>query len=1207
MKGTENRPAIDYKKKAAALLRRHKQEALDRWMGKMSLLAREKGEEEQLNDPILMEDARQFSETLIDWLEGMATEADVASFYHLILEGRQYKVRMADLAYLLLELRTVAEEIIFENVSGELEALRISRILGQAIDGVLRKAADFYELSSEADSQVTQERIGEIFSAWDLERLLADVETPVEVCELATKKLAERWNLLGCRWRFYEPGSNTPQEYCEGARLPVPMIKEQRRFLSEEELEREGRIDLMESVRRRLTPYVCETLGEDDALLNGKTLSKLNVESLICQPLVARGSVVGSLLMFSQEAGAFRAARTRRLEDLAGVIALALHRTGHLELSHKRLTESELIARIGRSLLELPTREALLEGVAGALRDFRDYFDVSLLWVDREEGSCVLVAEAGRERSYRPPDYRQPIGEGFIGICADTGATIRATDLERDQRRVIAFPEENRVRTEIAVPVKRGEEVIGVIHFLSDREDDFTQSEIAALEHVAPHIGVALQNAEMIDQRTHDVYEIERAHRQLANIIRSTAVGITGADARGVYTHWSPSCEALLGYKSEEVVGRTRSVDFAQEPYALDELLEQCLRDGRVMRECNWLRKDGTPRIIRETMVPMKEEGGRHIGFTSYLVDVTERRNAQQQLRNERDTLKMLVEAMGAGLALFDGDHRLQWANSTLMKWLNLDETDFGRPCHEIYLCGRTNCADCPAVLAAEAGQPHTRILEITDSSEVWKCYKQVFTPVGFGETQLIVLSFDVTEQRRQTEQAGLISKLTEKVAQSLDLERVLYLVLTCVTAGRAIGFNRAAVFLLDEEESSMRGAMAVGPVSAEDAARIWGALDNNSITIDKLLDSAGPSESDKKLTERIRTVRISMDSEDNVLVNALRTRTSAYVGDAAKPGDSCGELADTLELGEFACVPLAVEDHLIGVMLADNKYSRKTIDRYQVELLEMFSRQASLAIANARAYERIRRQFEELQRTRDRLIEAERMASVGRMAGHMAHEIRNPLTTIGGFAASIARRHREDSITYRNATIIYEEVLRLEQTLISVLDYTRPLRPSKSLVSINDVVRDTLEQFRPQFERAGISVRFTPGEPPPRIMADGKMIKQIAINLVKNAIEAMETEDEGTLSIETVASGDHVELIVEDTGAGLKSEVAENLFSPYFTTKIGGIGLGLSVSQRIAREHGGDIKAESQPGSGTRFTVSLEIGDKNQEGRRTDGKDSSR
>ncbi|MGD2174681.1 MAG: PAS domain S-box protein, partial [Candidatus Brocadiaceae bacterium] len=864
------------------------------------------------------------------------------------------------------------------------------------------------------------------------------------------------------------------------------------------------------------------------------------------------------------------------------------------------------IARIGRSLLELPTREALLEGVVEALRDFRDYFDASLFWVDREAGECVLVAEAGRERLYRPAGYRQKIGEGFIGICAESGQTIRAVDLEEDERRLIAFEEEYRVRTELTVPIKRGEEVVGVIHLLSEREEDFPESEIAALEHVAPHLGVALLNARMIDQRARDRYEIEQAHRQLANIVRSTAVGITSVDTRGVYTHWSPSCEELLGYTAEEVVGRKTPADFAEEPYDLQAMLQECLREGRLTRERRWLRKDGTPRVIKETRVPLEEEGGRHVGFTSYLVDVTEQKRAEEQLRRERDTLQLVVDAMGAGLALFDQDLKLQWANSTLMEWFGLGPEDYGKSCHEAYLCGREADDLCPAMRAAAAGQPQTRIHEFTDRGGQWHCYEQVFTPIEYGRTRLVVLSLDITDERRQTEQMRLISKLTEKVVTSLDLDRVLHLVLTCVTAGHAIAFNRAFILLLDESKEHLKGRMAVGPVSAEDARRIWQDLEREQQTIDELAGAAEPSASDRRLADRVRSLRLPFRGP-NTLASTLRSGTAAHVGDARSDPQVGEEVRRTLELEEFVCVPLAVQDEPLGVMLADNKYSGNPIYRYQVELLEMFSRQASLAIANARAYERIREQLAELRRTRDKLIEAERMASVGRMAGHLAHEIRNPLTTIGGFASSITRRHEEGSVTHRNARIIYEEARRLERTLVNVLDYTRPLRPDKTTISLNEIVQETVHQFQPQIEESNMEAELRLQDDLPQIHADGEMVKQVVLNLVKNAVEAMEDQQEGgVLSLETARQGMYVTLTVADDGPGMPEDVLENLFSPFFTTKIGGVGLGLSVSRRIVRQHGGDIRAESGLGVGSRFTVSLAVGDAQQEGAATDGEDSS-
>ncbi len=1189
------------RRQAAEVLRQHREELLRRWLAKISLLAQERGADETLSDPVVQQDARELLDLLIGRLEGHGDETDMASFYHLILDGRQYHIRLADIAYGLLEIKSVGRQMIFENIEDELNSFRVARVLDETVEAILRKTAELYELAAEADYNCARERLQEIFLAWDLEAALASAVTPAEVCDLAGERLRDVWELPGCRWRVYDPAGQA-REFESGLSVPVPLVTEQRRYLTERELEDGATISVLEQARRRRNCRFYKDVENDDRVVNARQLLEAGVRSFVGVPLLARERVVGVLLLLGSQESTPGPAEERQIEGLAGVVALALDRAERMERSHKRLSESEVIARIGRALLELPTQEELLGGVAKALRDFRDYFDVSLFWVDHDLAQCLLVAEAGRERRYRPSHYRQPIGEGYIGICAQTGETIRAAEPASDERRVVAFPEECRAQTELAVPVKRGKEVLGVIHILSDRFEDFPESEVAALEQVAPHIGVALQNARMIDQREHDRHQIEQARLHMANIIRSTAVGITSADARGVYTHWSPSCEAMLGYSASEVVGRMDPRDMAAEPVDLQELLDECRREGSVTREGPWLRRDGTERIIRETRVPMKDETGRHIGFTSYLVDVTEQKRAEEQLRRERDTLQLVVDAVGAGMALLDGNQCLLWANSTLMQWFGFDEDDFGKPCREVFACGPHEVPACPAREALSTAQPQTRVVEVTEPQGGWHCYEQVFTPINGGETRLIALCLDITEQRRQNEQMRLIAKLNEKVETSLELDRVLHLVLTCVTAGHAIGFNRGFVFLLDEEQQWLEGRMAVGPVSAEDARRIWQDIDRSVRSIDELLDSTTPSDSDETLSRRVASVRIPYSDTSDTLVSTLRSRTSAHVADARTDPHLSAEVVRKLGLDEYVCVPLAAPDEPIGVMVADNKYSRAPIDRDQVELLEMFSRQAALAIANARAYERIHTQYEELRRTRDKLIEAERMASVGRMAGHLAHEIRNPLTAIGGFARSIARRHEEDSATHSNASIIYEEARRLERTLVNVLDYTRPLRPAKKPVCINEIVRDTVGQFRPQLEKADIAVQLSLKEDLPQIMADGEMLKQVVLNLIKNAKEATENKQEGKIDILTDCGGDSVRLRVADNGGGMPPDVLESLFSPFFTTKIGGIGLGLSVSRRIVRQHGGEMQVESELGGGSRFTVCLPLGENETERGGSDG-----
>ncbi|KPK63207.1 MAG: hypothetical protein AMK73_05315 [Planctomycetes bacterium SM23_32] len=1189
----EHGEIVDQRRKAAQALRDHKGELISRWMEKIHLLTREKGAEGFATERVLREDAEDLMAMVLSRLETRTPETDSAAFYHLILEGRQNNVRLADVAYVLLELKSVSKQVIFETLEDELEAFRVSRLVDDTVEAVLRKSADLYELTAEADHLTARERLQEIFAAWDAEEALADAQSPAEVLQVAAGKLRGIWDLAGCRIRFGEEPGGARRDITEEPPMPLPLLTERRQYLTDREVAGGGTLSLLERVGRRREAYVCPDVSEDELLVNAAELAEAGALSLACCPLVSRGEVMGALLLYGRARNTFRETDQRRLADFANVMALALDRTGRIERSRKEISEAEVIARIGRVLLELPTREALLEGVAEALRAFRDYFDVSLFRVDAAAGECALVAEAGRGGRYRPDQYRQKIGEGFIGLCARTGETVRASELEQDDRRLVAFEEEYRARSELALPVKKGERVIGVLHFLSEREGDFPDSEIAALEHVAPHIGVALQNASMITQRRRDQYHIEQAQRQLTNIIRSTAVGITSTDKDGVYTHWMPSCEKLLGYSQSEVVGRKTPADLAAEPYDLKASLARCLREGRAESEVTMLRKDGVPRVIQETRVPMQDEEGRHIGFTAYLMDVTERKRAEEQVRRERDALQLVVGAMGAGLALFDHKLGLQWANTTLMQWFDFAEDALGKECHEVCVCGYCKRETCPIEVAIKTGRPQSRVHETTDRKGVWHCYQQVFTPVSHGETRLVVLTLDITDQRRQTEQMRLINKLTEKVETSLDLEKVLHLVLTCVTAGHAIGLNRAFIFLLDESAAQLEGRMAVGPVSLQEARRIWQDLDESAESIEQLLDSAAPSEGDMELTRRVRDLRIPVSHSRDTLVSTLGSRTSAHVGDARSDPHMDERLAGRLELAEFVCVPLAVQDEPLGVMLADNKYSRSPVTQDQVQLLEMFSRQASLAIANARAYQRIGDQLRELRRTRDRLIEAERMASVGRMASHLAHEIRNPLTVIGGFAASIARQYKHDPKTYRNASIIHDEVQRLERTLVNVLDYTRPLRPDKTPICLNEIVGETIEQFREQLDEEGISVRASLERDLPPVPADGEMIKQVVINLLKNAIEGMENKGGGTLSVSTALAEGEVSMAVADTGPGMEPDTLEKLFSPFFTTKIGGVGLGLSVSRRIVEQHGGRIEVESELGAGSTFRVTLALSDK--------------
>ncbi|HRU04707.1 MAG TPA: ATP-binding protein, partial [Candidatus Brocadiia bacterium] len=293
----------------------------------------------------------------------------------------------------------------------------------------------------------------------------------------------------------------------------------------------------------------------------------------------------------------------------------------------------------------------------------------------------------------------------------------------------------------------------------------------------------------------------------------------------------------------------------------------------------------------------------------------------------------------------------------------------------------------------------------------------------------------------------------------------------------------------------------------------------------------------------------------------------------------------------QCVCVPLIARDDALGVIIADNAFTDHPIGEREVEMLQTFANHAGLAIAAATAYKRLEEKVAELEETRDRLVRSERLAVVGRLAAHVAHEIRNPLATIGGFSRAILRATTNAPKVERNARIILEEVERLEQILANVMNFSKPGTPVLRERDLNESVEALCSFHENVFAERHIVVHKKLDPNCPLLRFDPEQIRQVLLNLCQNAIESM--PNGGELTITTRALADRVEVVLTDTGQGMSESVRENLFQPFFTTKVGGTGLGLSVSQKIIHDHGGEILVDSAPGAGSSFTLSLPIPEK--------------
>jgi two-component system, LuxR family, sensor kinase FixL len=235
-----------------------------------------------------------------------------------------------------------------------------------------------------------------------------------------------------------------------------------------------------------------------------------------------------------------------------------------------------------------------------------------------------------------------------------------------------------------------------------------------------------------------------------------------------------------------------------------------------------------------------------------------------------------------------------------------------------------------------------------------------------------------------------------------------------------------------------------------------------------------------------------------------------------------------------------------------------------------------------------IMRDITEYKAMEDRLLQSERLAAMGNTVAHIAHEIKNPLLIIGGFARQLLKAPGFDDPARRKLSVIAAEVSHLEEMVAEMRDFVRRPPTQKLPGQIEAVIAEALEQFQDTFKEHHIQVRQVEATPLPPVAFDSRQVQQVLVNLFKNALEAM--PQGGEITIASRVLDDKVEITVSDTGVGMAPEVAGNIFQPYFTTKEKRTGLGLAICQNIIAEHGGCLFADSAPGRGATFTIQLPL-----------------
>jgi two-component system sensor histidine kinase HydH len=221
-----------------------------------------------------------------------------------------------------------------------------------------------------------------------------------------------------------------------------------------------------------------------------------------------------------------------------------------------------------------------------------------------------------------------------------------------------------------------------------------------------------------------------------------------------------------------------------------------------------------------------------------------------------------------------------------------------------------------------------------------------------------------------------------------------------------------------------------------------------------------------------------------------------------------------------------------------------------------------------------------------EQLRRSERLAALGRLAAGIAHEIRNPLSSIKGFATILANRFKDEDRNGKIAEVMVQEVERLNRVVTELLDFARPTELAKQPHDAEELIRHSLRLIESDALRQNVKIEWAIHPDGLELEVDPDRFAQVLLNLYLNSLQAM--EDGGTLRIEVSRQSDQAVLKVADSGKGIDPENLAHVFDPYFTTKPRGVGLGLANVHKLVEAHGGDIEVESTPGRGTCFTIRL-------------------
>lgn len=433
-----------------------------------------------------------------------------------------------------------------------------------------------------------------------------------------------------------------------------------------------------------------------------------------------------------------------------------------------------------------------------------------------------------------------------------------------------------------------------------------------------------------------------------------------------------------------------------------------------------------------------------------------------------------------------------------------------------------------------------------------------------------------------------LLYQFSNTMLSTIRLNKLTHLILTALTTPASGLFERSILFLLNEKSETLQGMLGV---TRQASAELEIIGDQNSLGSRwDISDDVVALQRSSEFCSRVRMARVGLNNNCSLIRQVVNDRSLIHLDES-----SCLECPSACFIrklcgGALAAAPLIASNKTIGVIVVDNPESNRAITKDELHFLQLFANQAGMAIENSTLYSKIENANANLRDARERLLHGERLAAIGEMATNLAHELKNPLVTIGGFAGRLLKSLPGETREHQYADTIVNEVSRLEKMLTDILSFSRKPTICFSECDLAEILRDCIASCETAFEDKGLTLSTFIADGVWNLHGDCHQLKQIFLNLILNACDAMVDGGHLTVSVCKATPEDNSAVVsIKDTGGGIPKEILPRIFSPFFTTKQHGTGLGLAIANRIAINHFGSIEAENYE-NGAIFKVKLPL-----------------